>query len=178
MTPSSVEDLLRSRTEAGFLFFWGATAPPAAAPGPHVLSQWWPAAFTVKGLIFATAEHYMMWRKARLFDDAAVADAVLADPSPVRAKALGREVAGFDRDRWTEHRFNVVVDGNRAKFGQHPDLGGYLAGTGEAILVEASPQDRIWGIGLGAEHPDAGDPHRWRGQNLLGFALMQVRSES
>jgi ribA/ribD-fused uncharacterized protein len=177
MTPTSVEDLLRTGAGAGFLFFWGHTAPPGAAPGPHVLSQWWPAPFVVEGELFTTAEHYMMWRKARLFGDDATAAAVLEDPSPARAKALGRTVDGFDRSHWAAHRMEVVVSGNRAKFGQHPELGAYLANTGRRVLVEASPQDRIWGIGLAAAHPDAADPARWPGQNLLGFALMQVRAQ-
>ena len=69
------------------------------------------------------------------------------------------------------------MTGNAAKFTQHPDLGRFLAGTGPRVLVEASPSDRIWGIGLRASHPDAARPSRWRGLNLLGFALMNVRDQ-
>ena len=84
---------------------------------------------------------------------------------------------GFDEQRWAEHRFEVVVAGNMAKFGQHPQLRDYLAGTGSRVLVEASPQDRVWGIGLAAGDERAGSPERWPGLNLLGFALMEVRRQ-
>jgi ribA/ribD-fused uncharacterized protein len=156
------------------LLFWGHT-PGAAGPGPWCLSQWFPAPFTVGDLRFATAEHYMMWRKARLFDDARVAAAVLEDPDPKRAKEWGREVTGFDGPRWEARRFDAVVDGNLAKFAAHDDLRRYLLDTGDRVLVEASPYDAVWGIGLAADHPDAQRPDRWPGQNLLGLALMRTR---
>ncbi|MGQ0574857.1 MAG: NADAR family protein [Pseudonocardia sp.] len=174
-------DALRGAERAGTLpplqFFWGPHAEPDGRLGPGCLSQWWPAPFERKGRRFATAEHYMMWRKAVLFGDARAARDVLADPDPAVAKAVGRTVAGFDGAAWAEHRFAVVVDGNRGKFGSDPALGTYLLGTGEDVLVEASPVDAIWGIGLAADHPDAGAPSRWPGHNLLGFALMRVRAE-
>lgn len=88
---------------------------------------------------------------------------------------LGAMVRGFDEERWREHRFEIVAVGNEHKFGQNQDLAGFLAATGSMILVEASSMDRIWGIGLAKEAPEAQDPMRWRGLNLLGFALMRVR---
>ncbi len=94
---------------------------------------------------------------------------------PAQARSLGRRVQGFQEEAWDRLRFAVVVEGNLAKFRQLPDLGDYLLSTGDAVLAEASPMDRIWGIGIEETHPDARDPHRWRGSNLLGFALMQVR---
>ena len=75
------------------------------------------------------------------------------------------------------HRYGVVVDGKAAKFAQHPELGRYSAGTGNRVLVEASPVDRVWGIGLPADDPRAGKPRSWRGLNLLGFALADVRAQ-
>ena len=84
---------------------------------------------------------------------------------------------GFDEQRWEQRRFDVVVAGNLAKFGQHPQLRHFLVGTGSRVLVEASPQDRVWGIGLAAGDERAGSPDRWQGLNLLGFALMEVRHE-
>ena len=120
----------------------------------------------------------MMWRKAMLFGDAASAQRILAAPHPHAAKAIGGRATGFDQQTWNEHRVPIVVAGNRAKFAQHPDLAGYLANTGQRILAEASPVDRIWGIGLTRDDPAATDPGRWRGHNLLGFALMQVRDQS
>jgi ribA/ribD-fused uncharacterized protein len=159
------------------LFFWKPRPGPDGRLGPGCLSQWWPAPFTADERRFATAEHYMMWRKARLFGDERVAAAILATADPARAKALGREVAGFVGGIWAKHRFDAVAEGNRGKFGQDDALRAYLLGTGSQVLVEASPVDAIWGIGLAADEPDARVPSRWPGRNLLGFALMQVRAE-
>jgi ribA/ribD-fused uncharacterized protein len=117
----------------------------------------------------------MMAEKARLFGDHAVAARVLAAAKPGEAKALGRQVAGFDSSLWDAARFGIVVAGNQAKFSQHPALRDFLLGTGERVLVEASPVDAVWGIGLAADHPHLEQPARWPGLNLLGFALMQVR---
>jgi hypothetical protein len=158
------------------LFFWGHTAPEdARAPGPWVLSQWYPAPFTVDGVTWPTAEHWMMGEKARLFGDAKNAAAILATPNPMEVKRIGRRVKGFDEELWAEHRVDVVLRGNQAKFSQHPALRDYLLGTAPRILVEASPHDRIWGIGLAADDPRARDPRTWFGENLLGFTLMRVR---
>jgi hypothetical protein len=119
----------------------------------------------------------MMAAKARLSGDDEAAGKILAAPHPGAAKALGRQVRGFDEQHWAEHRFDVVVAGNMAKFGQHRQLRDYLAGTGSRVLVEASPRDRVWGIGLAADDERAGTPERWLGLNLLGFALMEVRQQ-
>lgn len=158
-----------------FLYFWGHQPERDGSIGPGCLSQWWPVSFTVDGRRFATAEHYMMWRKAVLFDDPAGAERILAAPHPHAAKKLGGRVAGFDQAVWEEHRFAIVVAGNLAKFSQDEALRTFLLGTGERVLVEASPLDRIWGIGLTRDDPAAADPARWRGLNLLGLALMEVR---
>ena len=91
------------------------------------------------------------------------------------AKALGRLVQGFDDGAWEAARFELVVVGNVHKFGQDAALGEYLLGTRGRVLVEASPRDRVWGIGLSAGHEDAERPEKWRGTNLLGFALMEAR---
>jgi ribA/ribD-fused uncharacterized protein len=84
-------------------------------------------------------------------------------------------VRGFDEDTWARERFGIVVEGSVHKFAAHADLREFLLGTGERVLVEASPLDRVWGIGLAADAEAAGDPRRWRGPNLLGFALMAAR---
>jgi ribA/ribD-fused uncharacterized protein len=129
----------------------------------------------VDGVVYPTAEHWMMAGKARLFGDEEALTAVLATADPRAAKAAGRRVRGFDESRWYAAGYRIVVAGNLAKFGQHPDLGQFLLATGGQVLVEASPRDRIWGIGLSADHPDSRVPSRWRGLNQLGFALMEVR---
>jgi ribA/ribD-fused uncharacterized protein len=113
--------------------------------------------------------------KALLSGDAETAARIREAPHPGAAKVLGRQVRGFSEQRWAERRFELVVTGNLAKFGQHPDLREFLAGTGDRVLVEASPRDQIWGIGLAADDERAMSPERWPGLNLLGFALMEVR---
>jgi ribA/ribD-fused uncharacterized protein len=158
-----------------FLFFWGHQPERDGSVGAGCLSQWAPVSFTVDGVRFATAEHYMMWGKAKLFGDDAMAERILAAGHPKQAKTLGGRVSGFDQQTWNAHRSPIVVAGNLAKFGQHADLRDYLLGTGRRVLVEASPMDRIWGIGLTRDDPAASDAGRWRGLNLLGFALMDVR---
>jgi ribA/ribD-fused uncharacterized protein len=159
-----------------FLFFWGHQPEHDGSIGKGCLSQWWPCSFVVDGQQFASAEHYMMWRKALLFNDVSVAAQVLEARTPAEAKALGRSVSGFSSSAWDSARLSIVVDGNLAKFGQDPSLRSYLLGTGSRVLVEASPQDRVWGIGLVASDPRASDPSSWLGLNLLGEALMEVRS--
>ncbi|MCQ4043582.1 NADAR family protein [Streptantibioticus rubrisoli] len=159
-----------------YLMFWGHRPRRDGSVGPGCLSQWWPAEFTVDGVRYPTAEHWMMAGKARLFGDERTAAKVLAAGHPNEAKALGRQVPGFDEELWARHRWELVVQGNVAKFGQHPGLRDFLLGTGSRVLVEASPLDRVWGIGLAADDERAADPARWRGLNLLGFALMEARA--
>jgi len=176
----TVDQLLgfvRDGVQPEYLLFWGHQPPPAGGVGKGCLSQWWPAAFTVDGVGYPSAEHYMMAAKARLAGDAEAVGKILAAPHPGAAKALGRQVRGFDEQRWAEHRFDVVVAANMAKFGQHPQLRDFLADTGSRVLVEASPLDRVWGIGLAADDEQATTPERWPGLNLLGFALMEVRHQ-
>ncbi|MGW2252067.1 NADAR family protein [Kitasatospora sp. NPDC001660] len=159
-----------------WLMFWGHRARKDGTTGQGALSQWWPCRFTVDGVDYASAEHWMMAGKARMFGDAAIEQRVLTARTPAEAKKLGRLVSGFDEAAWTAGRFELVVAGNVAKFGQDPALRTYLLGTANRVLVEASPVDRVWGIGLAADDERAEDPHRWRGDNLLGFALMEARA--
>ena len=171
---------LQARVEAGwapeYLLFWGHSASRGAPLGKECLSQWYPAAFTLDGETYATAEHYMMAQKAVLFGDAEVAALIRASSKPADVKALGRKVRGFDAARWEEHRFRVVAAGSHAKFSQNTAMLAFLLGTGARVLVEASPSDAIWGIGSAESDPRARDPHQWPGLNLLGFALMHARA--
>ncbi|MDE3724881.1 NADAR family protein [Nocardiopsis sp. N85] len=172
----SAADLAKTTGRVQYLHFWGHRPHPSGKVSASCLSQWWPADFTVDGALYRTAEHYMMAGKARLFgDDEALAEIIEAG-HPRDAKEIGRRVRGFDQAVWEASRFDIVVAANVAKFGQHSDLRYFLLGTGNRVLVEASPRDRVWGIGLGAGHDDAGRPERWRGLNLLGFALMEARA--
>jgi ribA/ribD-fused uncharacterized protein len=167
---------VRPLKTAKYLCFWGHQPQRDGSIGAGCLSQWWPVSFTVDGLTFASAEHYMMWRKAKLFGDDETAERILGAATPGEAKSLGRRVRGFDETEWEARRYEIVVAGSLAKFGRHEDLRAFLLGTGDRVLVEASPVDRIWGIGLAADDPRAEDPARWRGLNLLGFALMEARA--
>ncbi|SCF08791.1 hypothetical protein GA0074695_3378 [Micromonospora viridifaciens] len=179
MSPRSVAELVatvRSGRPVKYLHFWGHRPQRDGSVGAGCLSQWWPAPFTVDGRTYATAEHWMMWHKATLFGDVEMAERILDAGHPHRAKALGRQVRGFDEATWVARRYEIVVAGSVAKFGQHEELGRFLLGTGKRVLVEASPVDRVWGIGLAADDPRADDPARWRGANLLGFALMDARA--
>jgi ribA/ribD-fused uncharacterized protein len=160
-----------------YVHFWGHSPEADGSAGRGCLSQWWPAGFEDDGHRFASAEHYMMAHKAWLFDDAASAKKILNAGHPGEAQALGRKVRGFNQVVWEAERFEIVVRGNLAKFGQHPDLRTYLLSTKHRVLVEASPRDRIWGIGLGETDPLANSPSTWKGLNLLGFALMEARSK-
>ncbi len=157
------------------LHFW-RHVPTADGPGPWVLSQWYPSPFEVDGTTYATAEHWMMAGKARTFGDHAAAERIVASSDPAEAQAIGREVAGFEQRVWARACREIVVTGNLHKFSQDEVAGSYLLATGEAVLVEASPHDLVWGIGWRAEDPQAAEPTAWRGRNLLGFALMEVRS--
>ncbi len=172
------EDLAR-RAAAGeqldYVFFWGHTPKETGVVDAACLSQWYPAPFTEEKVSYPTAEHFMMVQKARVFGDADAEKAILAAVTAGEAKRIGRGTKGFDRDAWEKQRVDVVLRGSIAKFKQNPALGKFLDATGESVLVEASPDDAIWGIGFAKDDPRASDPRKWRGLNLLGFALMEAR---
>ncbi|MDR7383654.1 NADAR family protein [Promicromonospora iranensis] len=172
-------DELRLLIEAGaavkYLHFWGHQPETDGTAGKGSLSQWFVAPFEVAGERYATAEHWMMAEKARLFRDPDAERAAIDAPNPALAKAAGRAVRDFDGDVWARERFEVVVRGNVHKFAAHPDLQEFLLRTGSRVLVEASPRDRVWGIGMGAKNENAENPAAWRGLNVLGFALMEAR---
>ena len=139
------------------------------------LSQWYPCQFEVDSMKYTSAEQYMMAEKARLFGDEEIRAEILNTSDPRKCKALGRKVRNFDKAVWNKEKEHIVRKGNTKKFLQNSALRSFLLSTGDKVLVEASPTDRVWGIGLGKNNPDALDPQKWRGQNLLGFALMNVR---
>lgn len=178
MDDTRLVEELRLRYNTGerlaYVFFWGHQ------PGKHgvtaaCFSQWYGAPFTVEEKLYPTAEHFMMAEKAALFGDQLTREQVLQAPNPGAAKALGRQVRGFDETAWLQHRFSIVVRANEAKFAQNPEMEHFLQQTGTRVLVEASPVDRVWGIGLAQDDERVHNPNQWRGLNLLGFALMQVR---
>lgn len=149
----------------GFAFFWG---------GP--LSNWFKSPFFIEDLLFHTSEHYMMYEKATLFQDTVAAKSILASKDPKKVKAIGRTVKNYNEELWSQHRFDVVYEGCLEKFLQNPELAKVLLATEGLELVEASPYDTVWGIGLLASDPNAIIKARWKGTNLLGLVLEKVRT--
>ncbi|MBD3918432.1 NADAR family protein [Paenibacillus sp. PR3] len=160
-----------------FLLFWGHTPSRDGRIGKSCFSQWWNSPFEVEGVRYSCTEQYMMAEKARLFKDNEVMKAILKSSNPKEMKALGRAVRNFNSDVWDRQCYEIVKRGNLAKFSQNPSLRDYLISTRRAILVEASPYDRIWGIGMGEADPNANNPMKWKGSNLLGFALTEIRDQ-
>jgi ribA/ribD-fused uncharacterized protein len=143
-----------------------------------VFSQWHPAGFEIDGQRYGCAEQWMMAQKARLFGDAARAEAILATDDPGEQKRHGQAVAGFDSETWDRWKVDIVYRGNLAKFGQNAGALRQLRGTIGAMLVEANPRDWIWGAGVAIGDPRVGDPSQWPGENLLGRVLVAVREVS
>ncbi len=178
MSIKSKEELLEqiaAGKQFGYLFFWGHRQPAGGGVGPSCCSQWFAAGFDIEGIHYPTVEHYMMAEKAKLFGDDDMGKKILAAETPDKAKGFGRKVKNFDHDKWEQNCFDIVVAGNIAKFSQNRKLGNWLCGTAPQVLVEASPVDPIWGIGLHRDDPRAQNPQEWPGTNRLGFALMVVR---
>lgn len=149
-----------------FVMFWNTPSP---------FDQWTTARFLVDGVRYVCPEQYMMASKARLFGDEEIERQILSTESPKEHKRLGRAVRGFDESIWSESRCEIVRTANMAKFTQNLELRKLLLETGDRAFVEASPFDKIWGIGLAANKPAAYDPSRWKGLNLLGDILNEVR---
>ncbi len=176
-TLQNIQEQYNQGKNIKYVFFWGHAPSKDGSVSKSCFSQWWPSAFEVDGVTYKTAEHWMMAEKARVFDHLAMVDKICACEHPMEAKKLGREVRGFDPKVWDQHKYNIVKQGNIHKFSQHKDLKEFLLNTKNRVVVEASPRDRIWGIGMGQANEKAQNPNLWRGQNLLGFALMEVRDE-
>ena len=157
--------------------FWGNQPSKNGKITKSCFSQWWKQDFRARSHTFLYAEQYMMASKARLFGDDEILKQILACDNPKQIKDFGRKVRGFDERVWNKFKYTIVLLGNWHKFNQNRDLQAFLLSTGDKVLVEASPYDTIWGIGLAENCTKAQDPMLWRGQNLLGFALMEVRDE-
>ena len=151
-------------TQEKFTLFWD---------GPF--SQWYPSEFTVHHLKFNCAEQFMMYGKATLFGDLETAGKILQAVSPKEQKALGRSIRNFDESVWLLFREGIVYTGSYQKFTQNQALEKALLATTGTTLVEASPYDKIWGIGLSENDPKASNRATWDGLNLLGETLTRVR---
>ncbi len=146
--------------------------------GPHgCFSNWYPIYFVVDGVTYCSSEQYMMHQKALLFHDEKTAEKILKETDQSTIKHLGRLVSPFDRDTWERNNMPLMKKGLTAKFSQNKDILKELLDTGDAILAECAPGDRIWGIGLSLNDPAIHDFTKWRGENRLGRVLMQVREE-
>ena len=172
----TLREVYRSGKRLKFLFFWSHKPKVQNHVGKECLSQWYPCTFEVDGVSYSSAEQFMMAEKARLFNDQETLAQILQARHPGAAKKYGRSVRGFVESVWESNRSGIVVTGNYAKFSQNESLLAFLVRTQNRILVEASPRDQIWGIGLGEEDERSDNPEEWQGLNLLGFALMEVRS--
>ncbi|MFK8011958.1 MAG: NADAR family protein [Marinicellaceae bacterium] len=170
-------DFINKGKKVYYVYFWGHRPSADGSISKSCFSQWYKVPFEINGYNYQTAEHYMMAEKARLFNDESVLNSILKAQSPGEAKKLGRLVNGFNQETWLEHRFDIVCRANYAKFSQNPKLKQYLINTGNKVLVEASPVDKIWGVGLAATHDHIHNPRLWKGLNLLGYALMVARKQ-
>lgn len=147
-----------------YVFFWGGT-----------YSQWCPSIFIIDGVEYNCAEQYMMAKKALMFNDFDAYREIMLEKNPATQKAIGKKVRGFNKEKWETYCRQIVTDGNFAKFTQNPEMKEELLATGNREIVEASPEDTIWGIGMHESHPDILDKSKWKGTNWLGEAIMDVR---
>jgi ribA/ribD-fused uncharacterized protein len=154
-----------------FAFFWR----PGKEPNGW-LSNWSLHGFRDESDHFcATAEHYIMYRKALLMGDEAIAGAILKEASARKVKALGRKVSNWDEKVWSEHREEIMGAALRKKMDQNAEVQQWLEETEDATIAEASPYDKIWGIGIKSDHKNVCNPEKWPGKNLLGKMWMKVR---
>lgn len=151
--------------EPEFVFFWD---------GPY--SQWAYSPFHYRGHKFETAEHYMMFSKAMFFKDHDNALRILKEPDPSEVKKIGREIPNYVEEEWARVRYDVVTIGTILKFSQNPDFYQTMVDDMGKIIVEASPYDRIWGIGLRETDSGIYNIDNWQGDNLLGYAIMRARA--
>lgn len=173
-TVETIKKMADSGLGTPIVYFWGHTPNPKKVTAA-CLSQWYDCWFEVDGVQYHTTEQYMMASKARLFGDDEMLRAIMEADTPSDYKKLGRKIRGFESEAWNVRKYEIVVEGNRAKFSQNPDIRDFLLSTGDSILAEASPYDKIWGTGLDREEAEKGSVEQWQGENLLGCALMDVR---
>ena len=175
----TIDSLLQMKANwaySDFVFFWGHT-DRGEGLSKACLSQWFPSPFVIDDQYYNCAAQYMMAEKARIFGDEDVRQQILAENSQMAIKKLGRKVKYYDDAVGKSVKFDVVVKGNLAKFSQNKKLRNFLINTDDKVLVEASPKDEVWGIGLDEHSSEASCPRKWKGTNMLGFALMEVRDK-
>ena len=180
-TPSCSVEQIHSAYSQGRVFrytlFWKPEPSPDGLITESCLGQWWKSDFWSVAHTYCCMEQFMLAQKAELFGDDKIREEILTCSDPKTIKALGRKVKNFEEAVWNQVKYSIVLNGNFLKFTQNPELRNYLLSTGDRILVEASPLDGIWGIRMGRKNEHVQNPLKWKGQNLLGFALMEVRDE-
>ena len=168
-------DKFNSGETIKYIFFWGHANKDNQEVGKFVFSQWFYSPFIVDEIEYKTTEHWMMAHKAKLFGDNKAFEEIVKADKPGEVKEIGRRIRGFDELKWNDKKFEIVKTGNIHKFNQNKRLKDFLIGTADRVIVEASPTDIIWGIGLTQDSNMVDNPYTWKGSNLLGFALMETR---
>ena len=153
------------RTTDKHIFFWNG-----------IYSQWYKSPIIIDGKKFNCLEQWMMYNKASLFNDNYHKDLIMQTNDPRKQKEYGRKVNGFDKEKWDSVAFDIVKKGNYEKFTQISEFKDEILNTGDLIFVEASPYDKIWGIGMRENAPGVDDEKNWNGKNLLGKAIIEVRN--
>lgn len=166
MAPGLIDTTLTEEIKNKYVLFWGG-----------MLSNFYPTTFNTEGITYNCSEQYYMAMKAKHFGDVGAYFDIMNATQPHDQKAIGRRVKGFDEEKWHKVSRDIMYDACYAKFTQNEKLKEYLLSTKEKILVEASPYDKIWGIGLSESDPQAYFPSLWRGKNWLGYILMLVRED-
>ena len=159
----------------GIIFFSDHSKKQSSPYGEHMFSQWYPSPFSVNEIVYKSAGHWMMARKALLFGDRKAFKRIIEADRLEEVRIVSHMVNNFDEATWSERKYDIVREGNFHKFNQGKKLRERLLNTGTAILAEANPADNVWGIGLSQDSRNAKDPYAWKGLNLLGFALMEIR---
>lgn len=149
-------------------FFWSNNSP---------FSQWHKAKFELNDIEYTSAEQFMMAKKAELFEDNEIKEQILSTNNVRKQKELGRKVKRFDEEIWNINKIKIVYIANNLKFSQNHELKSNLLETKGKYIVEASPVDAIWGIGIAPDDPRRFNRNNWRGQNLLGKVLTQLRED-
>ncbi len=173
-TIQDIRNRFDKQEKLDFLFFWKPQKANAVLTNA-CLCQWHSCTFTVAMRTYFNCEQFMMAQKALLFNDIKIFNKILQTKSPKECKELGRLVKNFNPNKWDNYKYSIVLEGNMAKFSQNENLKNFLLSTEEKILVEASPYDKVWGVGLDEFDKRILNPYNWQGENLLGFALMEVR---
>lgn len=176
-TINKVQELYREQENLVFLYFWGHQKSKDGYLTKSCLSQWWKCRFSDGQYEYTSAEQYMMSEKAKLFGDLTIQNKIITSDDPKEIKKLGRQIKNFNQAEWDKNKREIVTCGNYLKFTQDNELRHYLLATGNDIIVEASPVDTIWGVGLAETDAEIKNPLLWKGENLLGFSLMDVREQ-